>query len=482
MNHFPVAGCLLALTLAAPGLAQVPEFLLTFSQPENTLSGSGATVLGALAPNEVAKFEWFGGPCSSVSSEKFTPRTCLHTMAGDENGNAIYWNPTLFGAIDALCTPPPNAIGAGINPRSVYWSPSAAMGTFISGLPFRPGDVARIVNTPSDGSIQYFMRQEQFNQALGLPTATPIDVDAIAWSPNYGVIFSLDSDITVTNACGTFLLRDGDIVCVPGGAVTWTPGFQVAAVVPGSGMVIYTEAQIDALVVAAQITNRFGICIPNAIDLESIDLDWSPVPPPPPATPCAGIVVPRPHLVFATESMTGGGLLTTVGGGTIFVGPCGPLGTSCTFGPTLGTQVGLRPPTPGLGVPSHVNALASARTARYALEPQQHVQAVFPTGAVFGATSIAMGSPFVWNFVFIELVPPTVPGSITVAPTFSAFCFPDLYTPSLFSHAFVPAPTGFASFPMVGIPPLWTGKVLYQSVGLGGSGFELSTPTVIDVQ
>lgn len=482
MHTTTLLRCFLPLGFAAAALAQIPEFALTFSQPEQTLSGSGGTVLRFLYPNEVAKFEWLGVPCSSASAEKLTARTCLHTLAGDENGDGIYWNPALFGAIDALCTPATTSFAGQLDARDHYWSPSAAMGTAISALPFRPGDVARIINVPGDGSVQYFMRQEQFNLALGLPVTTPIDVDAIAWSPNYGVVFSLDADITVTNGCGTFLVRDGDVLCVPGAAVTWTPDFRVSAVVAGSAMVIYTEAQIDAMVVAAQVTDRFGACITSAIDLESIDIDWAPVPPPPPATPCASIVVPRPHLIFSTQTMTGGSLLTTVGGGTIFVGPCGAVGTSCGSGPTLGTQIGLRPATPVVGVASYVNAICTARTCRYVLEPQQHVQAVFPAGAAFGATQIDIASPFLWNFVFIELVPPTVPTSLTVAPAFSPFCFPDLYTPSLFSHAFVTAPTGWASFPMVGIPPLWTGKVLYQSVGFATGSLELSTPTVIDVQ
>ena len=37
-------------------------------------------------------------------------------------------------------------LAGGVNPRSVFWSPSAAMGTNISALPLRPGDVGRIVN------------------------------------------------------------------------------------------------------------------------------------------------------------------------------------------------------------------------------------------------------------------------------------------------------------------------------------------------
>jgi hypothetical protein len=115
------------------------------------------------------------------------------------------------------------------------------------------------------------------------------------------------------------------------------------------------------------------------------------------------------------------------------------------------------------------------------MEPQQHVQNVFPAGAPFGATSIDVGSPWLWNFVFIEIVPPTVPGSFPAWP-FSLFCFPDLYIPSFTFYMPAAAPGGFGSFPMPAIPVNWQGKVLFQSVAFGGSGLELSTPVVIDVQ
>jgi hypothetical protein len=44
------------------------------------------------------------------------------------------------------------------------------------------------------------------------------------------------------------------------------------------------------------------------------------------------------------------------------------------------------------------------------------------------------------------------------------------------------APGGFGTFPMFFIPPNAMGKVLFQSLAFGGSGIELSTPAVIDVQ
>ena len=131
----------------------------------------------------------------------------------------------------------------------------------ISGAPaLRPGDVGHIVrNTFGDGQVEFFMRQEQFNQALGLPLATPIDVDAIAWSPNHGVLFSLDADIACTTACGPTFVRDGDVLIVPPNRLTWTWDFRVASVMPQAAEVVYREVQFDAMVATALVTNRFEI-------------------------------------------------------------------------------------------------------------------------------------------------------------------------------------------------------------------------------
>jgi hypothetical protein len=467
------------LTLAAAASAQGSDLLFTLSQTEQTLSGSGGTVLQTLRPNEIVHLEVSAG-CAPLSAEKWSPRSCMQTMAGDENGDGLYFNPTMFGRIDALCAPlSMSPVGNGVNPRTVFWSPSAAMGTTISGTPFRPGDVGRIVqNGIGPGQVEYFMRREQFNQALGLPLGTPIDVDAIAWSPNHGVFFSLDADIVAPTACGPVLVQDGAIVGVPPWAITWTPDFRVAAVLPNSAVVVYNEPQVDLMVANAAVTDRFGACIPNAIDLESLEIDWSS--PGSTVVPCAGFVFAVPDFVFSTETMTGASLLTTVGGGTIWNTMCSATGRGCGGGPTFGFDLGLMPPSTTMGVASHVNALALTWTCRHVLEAQQHVVNVFPFGAPAGATSIDYGTPFPFNLSLIELVPPTVPWSVPAFP-FSLLCFPDLYAPSLIVDTW-PLFGPWGSYPLIAIPPLWSGKILYQNIGFGGSGFELSTPVVIDVQ
>ncbi len=460
-------------TFAAAATAQGTDLLLTFRYPELTLSGSSGTVLQTLQPNEVALFG--GGPCPGVSAEKFAPRTCFHTMAGDENTGGVYWNPTLFGEIDALCAAllTPSAFNA--NARSMFWSPSQPMGTNISLLPLRPGDVGRIHNAP-DGQVEYFITQEQINQSLGLPLTNVLDIDAIAYRIGTGVFFSLDADVLANTQCGgpTFI-QDGALVGIPDWAITWTTDGRVQFLAPGvTASVVYTEAMMDAMVVAANITDRFGVCITSAVDLESIEID--PAGSATASFPCPGTVFFAPDFLFATETMTGASLLTTVGGGSVYNGPCGGTARTCGGGPTFGPQLGIQPASSTQGAASWVNGLALVAACRHVLEPQVHN--LNYGGAGGPGTSIDAYSPFAFNVCWVELVPPTVPTSVTVAPFFSQWCFPDYYFPSLFVWTFYPA--GFSTFPTMAIPPSFTGKVLFQGMGFGGSGFELSTPCVID--
>lgn len=465
--------------LGAPAAAQIPNFLMTYSQQEGSMSGSGGTVLANLLPNEMHLVD-FTVPCSNVSAEKWLPRTTSHVMAGDENADGTYFNPAIFGSIDALTTTTPFISSVNVeNQRTVYFSPSVDMGTNISGSPgLRRGDVGRINRIGFvDGQIEYFITQEQFNNAMGLPAAYPIDIDAIAFQPNYGIFYSVDADVPAMTVCGPTLVRDGDILCLPGGSLSYTADMRIAATTPNSAAIVYSEPQMNVFTNNAQVTDRFGACITTVGDIESLEIDM--FGPALNITVCPGIVVPTPNLIYSCENGTGGSLLQTAGAGAIYNTICGPAGTSCGFGPTYGNQVGIRPLSATTGAPSYVNALVSTRACRHVLEPQQHVMNVFPAGAPMGANMIDYYNPFVLSLILIELAPATVPPSFPAAP-FSPTCFPDLYAPTI--TPWLPVGPGYGSFPMIGIPPAWMGKIIYQGVGFGAGVFELSTPTVIDVQ
>jgi len=479
MNSRTILSLSASLTLAAAAAAQGPNLLVTYSQNESTASGSGGTVLQTLRPNEM-HYLAFTSACSSLSAEKWLPRTAAHTMAGDENGDGVYFNPGIFGSMDALLAPL-NAAGvaAGVNQREVFWSVSAPMGNNVSATPFRPGDVARIVrNGLGEGQVEYFMRHEMFLQALGLPAAATVDIDAIAFQPNYGVFFSIDTDTPAMTACGPTIVRDGDVLCLPPWTLGYTPDLRIASVLPSSAEVVYPEAMMDAFTANANVTDRFGACISIALDVESLEIDL--LGPTSTVVTCSGVALPVPTLLYSTETGTGASVLTTQFGGQIYNTLCGPAGTTCGFGPTFGPQMGIRPTSATTGAPSWVNGLTMARACRNVLEPQQHVMNVFPGGAPAGANAIDYSSEFAFNMALIELAPPVVPLSFPAFP-FSQLCFPDIYAPSLIIHAW-PLPGPFGSYPVIAIPPLWTGKLLFQNIGFAPSSLELSTPAIVDVQ
>jgi hypothetical protein len=467
-----------AAVLSSTAIAQLPGYMTTYSQTEGSVSGSGGTVLGTLRPNEINVLD-FNAVCMT-SAEKWLPRTCAHVMAGDEDGNGVYFKNNIFGNIDALMSTAnwTTPIGADTQ-RSIYYSPAVAMGTTISGAPgLRPGDVGRIVRIgAADGQVEYFIRQEQFNQALGLPAWYAIDIDAITFQPNYGVFFSVDADVPAMTVCGPTLVRDGDILCLPPWSLTFNPDMSIATTAVNSAVVVYTEAQMDVMTSNAMVLDRFGVCLTAVGDIEALEMDL--MAPPTTIVPCPGMILPVPNLVYSCENGTGASLLETSGLGSIHNTPCGPAGAPCTsLLPTMGPQMGIRPASAAIGAASYVNALCATRACRHVLEPQQHVMPVFPAGAPMGANMIDYYNPFVLSLILVQIAPPTVPSSVPAFP-FSQQCFPDLYTPLLIGWA--PVGPGYGSFPMVGIPAGWMGKVLYQGVGFGAGTFELSTPTVIDV-
>lgn len=469
------------LLLAQPfavATAQGPDPLVTFRYPETTMSLSGGTVLQTIRPNEIAQVRYAGQPPCPIfnTCEKWSPLTCMQTMAGDENGDGQYWNPALFGEIDALCLPTTATGPAKHNPRSVYWSPSAAMGMNTSVQPLRPADVGRI---HVSGNVQHFMRQEHFKKALGLGPNVAIDVDAIAYQVGLGIYFSIDSDIPTPSitACGAVAVHDGDLLAIPDSAITWSSDRRVVDVQANSAGVVRSEAQFDAMLANSGVGNRFGAAVTQAIDLESLDIDQSSL-----AAitmfVCGNWTVAVPDFLFSTESMTGCAILSTIGGGTIPWGPCSPMAMAAPNA-SSGVPLGVQPVSWNVGAASYVNALAFATTSRFVLEPQQHQ--LNYGGAGGPGTTVAIGSDFPFVLTWIELVLPPLPGCITVAPALSPNGFPDYYFPSNMLWNMQAVTAGFGTFATPAIPAGWTGKMLFQSAALNGSNFELSTPALIDV-
>ena len=479
--RFPLRPLLLACLPLATAIAQVPGALLTFSQTENTISMGGGP-LQVLRPNEIAFLPLPPGCPNGARTEKWSPRTCFHVMAGDENGNGQYWNPNLFGSIDALSTGfTSNNQQIAPNPRAVYWSPSAAMGTNISGQPqLRPGDIGRIL---VDGTVELLMSQDQFKAALGLgPLDPPIDIDAFAYEPGLGVYFSIDSPAPVLAqlACvpGWSVIQDGDLFAIPAYAITFALNQLVAGVWPISAYRVKTEADFDAMLANSQIGDRNGVAITSAGDLESLDIYHGPGSQITMFNSCIN-PVPVPDFLFSTSTMTGGSLACTIGGGQPAMGPCGFLGIPAQYGLQTGAAVGIQQQLASVGPASYVNALAFGTTERFVLEPVAHQ---LNYGLLGGPpTVVHVGGNFDYVFTWVDLAPSTIAPSVTLAQNL----FPDWYCLNLLLWDFGSAGSGFHSFATPNIPINWSGKLIFQSIGFDAActncPLNLSTPCVIDV-
>lgn len=471
MNH--TLSTLSAFSLfAAFASAQNTDILYSTSQVEQTVSGSGGTVLQTIYPNEIVGLKSL--PCPMLA-EKWMPRSGFHTIAGDEDNDDSYWEPGMFGQIDALLSFDMSGIGL-TNQREVWFSPSVAMGTTISGGPgLRPGDVGRIVVAGgSDGQVQHFITAETIQIALGLPPSpVVIDVDAVAWMPNMGIFLSLDDDIVCTPCGGPTLLNDGAIFAI-GPADYVMSGGVITGAAPGSAIVVYTEAMMDAFVANANVTDRFGTCVTNAIDIESLEIDRTSSATTTFIPGCYGSALAVPRLMFTAETLTGGAILTTAFGGSIFNSTCWPMGTGCGWGPTYGPQVGLQP-AGTIGMASYIDALAGHnRIFEFAAE------AVNPQIPAFTATQIDFVTPLVpWTWVFMSWAP-AGPGAIKISAPFTwgFMGFPD-YFPVPNFMGMIPTAPGFGSYTTPVIP--FPVDMVFQGFTILGTNIEASTPTMVEV-
>ncbi|MEC7584910.1 MAG: hypothetical protein VYE77_11380 [Planctomycetota bacterium] len=457
------------LLLSSLALAQA-DLLFTTTMPQLTIDGTGA--LRRVHPNEIVRLL----PTIPHRSEKWATRATLHANAGDENGDGDYWNPSIGGKIDALLSPTWG--GGPTNPRDTFFSPSVAIGPAVSGAPgLRPGDVGRFRKLSGlDGQVEYFITAEQIQLSLGIGAAPAfVNVDAIAYEPNIGVMFSLEDDTFASLTSGPPLIQDGDVVLIPPGALTLSSSGTIAAVHPASAVIAYSEAQMDALVANATVSNRLGTCVTTIIDTDALEIDLG--------LPIAFTVpsmfgtLPVPQVLFAGQSLTGGAILDSQFGGQMAAHAAGPLGMHCFIGPTTGRQLGLLPHH--FGILSSVNALMTAQVCTFVTETPT------PQVPVGSAPKIEWHSPpGMFQMMLMSFVP-SGPGAVPVsaASPWSGNCYPDYYLggggPHVLSSWFATGTNGTYTAPPIPFP----GDLRFQVLTFtgSGSGIELSTPTIIEV-
>lgn len=478
---------MLACLPVAAAMAQTPGALLTFSQPEITLSMGGGP-LQVLHPNEIAFLPLPPGCPNGPLTEKWSPRTCFHVMAGDENGDGQYWNPNLFGSIDALSTGfgffwQTNSIGkVAPNPRMVFWSPSAVMGNHINSPTnitpsLRPGDIGRIL---PNGTVELLMSEAHFRTALGCGPSVALDIDAFAYEPGLGIYFSLDGDTLCQLACSssqTNWVNDGSVLAIPWSAVTHSVDYRITWVQANCVHEVINEGFLNVYMANAGVTDRNGASITLVVDLESLDIDHGP------GTQvttfssgCSTVLVP--DFLFSTESMTCGSLISTKNYGQPAMGPCGALGLQQPFFQN-GYALGIQQQLANVGPASYVNALALGTTERLVLEPAQHQLNYGGAGGL--PTMVHVGGEFDYIFTWIDVVPNTIAPSGAVPSNL----FPDWYCLNLTLWDFGVTVNGFDSFAGPNIPVGWSGKLVFQSIGFDAASnsalFNVSTPCVIDV-
>ncbi len=464
-------------TSAVAQSVNMKGMLYTISGREFTLSGSGGLPMRLISSMDVALTKK-GFPCKQ-SAEKWAPTSGYNTLAGDENGDAVHWNPALMGQIDAVfCKQKPSFFGR-VNMRNTYISPSIYMGTAVSGGPgFRPGDVGAIVrNGFGDGQIEYFMRTEHIMKSFGIVTPQ-INLDAVTQDSAGNIYLSLENDQKVEvlyNGALTWLpMRDGAVGMIPASTINYDGFGNVVNVAAKRGIILLKEGLVDKMTQNSHLADRVGTCIQLCIDTDALSIDPSNTTN---QTFWGTSVVKYSNLAIAAEGYTGGGIITTLGNGQILTVDGCKIGTLCNAGATMGPQIGLRPNTTVGGIYSHVNGLHIVNRApcRFTLDTATAVT-TSPSTIQIDVGSPAGSTPYL-------LLGFGATGAGTVSSSspwmFGPNCFPDIYG-FVFGLGAIPTDSqGFGSRTFTGVPP---GSFLFQSVLISTSGaIELSNPVTLTV-
>ena len=474
--------------------AQGPaSMLFSPKQEETTRSGSGGTSLAEIQRNAVAMVT--PTPALAHSAELFMPDLAWQTMIGDEDADGDVYTRHLTGGIDAVLVLPyvwnpvlqqPVPRSGPIDARDVFISPVEDVGVAVSGAPgLRKGDCGTIVRIGgANGQVMHFIRAEQIIQALGLVDAngqsiTPaeLNLDGIAVDKDRNILLTFEETQLLRRNLGagpvTFTLEDGGIAMIPWNG--WTPDVRgnVASVVAWSGVIVGSEAGVDAMVANAKPADAAGGCPVEIGDTDGLEVD-----------PNGGAFTVTwlgngysiPNLLFCGEKLSGAGVLSMAGGGSIALVNGTALANACGAA-TLGDQIGLAPAA-GTGSLDGL-AVLDREPCRFVVKTST------PTG-LGGVVAFDIGTnlPVPNTVLFLGV------GALPVSPSVDArgffptsVCFPEIYLNAItgFPVALGLGPDGwgdrFVSWAF-GLPMIAPG-VVAQAATIFAGNIEFSTPITV---
>lgn len=297
----------------------------------------------------------------------------------DLGHNEYVYDPDIFRRVDALLYPRRYEKNEEridpIHLRQLFFSPQVGTTIPSGDHPpalhnyIRPGDVARLIqeHTYNEVLFEHFISREHIETAFNIDPNANVNVDAIAlhYAPydpewpmaNQGVYLSFEGNTTIDiDGYPPMNVQDGAILRIPGDCIIYIPSdyddppapyggpsVLVGAVTQaGCGQIILKEPEVDALVDHAEVRGNSGNLLNTIIDVDGLTLPQSAV------GYFTSQWTPGPihHLWFSGFRLTGAGILSTEGGGTI-PGLNGVPMANNNPGPpvsTTGEQVGLEPP------------------------------------------------------------------------------------------------------------------------------------------
>ena len=411
----------------------------------------------------------------------FKTRQADEIMLGDSDLDGMHYEPGLYNRIDAI-QPPLMIGGAAIQPnaRNVWFSPAAATPALAGAPQLNEMELGRVL---PNGFLEVFVTKAQIDAAFGLGGVQEnLDGAVLVWGIGLFVSFETAVDINTTFHGAVAGVPDGTILAIPFNAIMWgASAYDAAAfvqnVVAGSGVIVLTEAQVDAKVAASGIRDNAGALVTLVGDLDGLEQD-----------PLGGsFVSPQlvehqffqmgmvPNLIFCGLNLTGGGIVSTSGNIAVINGV--PMGNAAAA--TIGDHVGL---VTGGGVGSlNGLGLTAAGLVPFTTECTPQLLAA-------GTVSIELASE-AGGWAWLAMHYPAVAGVGLVDPSVAvpfSVSFPDLYAlaPVLF-----PGPVGGGCPPAFNLPipaaaygAIAGTRALFQGVHLmAGGGIALSTPSAVQL-